>query len=452
MGADLPPCHFISAFLPPSTRRGFPVALPLFVKKLLIQSGIARWLPSVQRLTDGGADFLHYYSDRLLAAPHLELGDLAALLDAHGPDVIDLTLGSPRFDLMPSGGTKLPADRRGWPPPWGLPELRAAIAETLLAGNGLAVSPADEVLVTHGAAGAFSTAIDTFVNPGDRIVLFDPTSPLYPLMLRSRRACVHWVPTWMEEGRLRFRLDHLDKALRGARLLVVTSPANPTGGIISPEDLEQIAWWADHRDVLLFNDAAFERYRYEGEVPSIGTLPRARQRTLTAGSVSKGHALASARVGWLAGCRHLVRACSITAALQTPFVPTLCQQLALTALRQSGDPFQQVLEQLDSRRHYAFDRLRSMGLNPAWPSGAFFFWVPVWELGLSGRAFAEHLLREKSVLVTPGTSFGPSGAGHVRLSYAVEDGRLREGLGRMAELLRSPQENPEKELVAPVAA
>src|SRR5262249_16786950 len=152
--------------------------------------------------------------------------------------------------------------------------------------------------------------------------------------LRSRRARVRWVPTWTEEGHIRFRLDHLDRALRGARLLVVTSPANPTGAMITPEDLEQMAWWAAHRDVLVFNDEVFERYRYEGEAQSIGTLPRPRNRTLTAGSVSKGHALASARVGWLAGCRHLLRPCSVTAAVQTPFVPTLCQQLALTALRQ----------------------------------------------------------------------------------------------------------------------
>jgi aspartate/methionine/tyrosine aminotransferase len=427
------------------------VALPLFVKKLLIRTGIARWLPSVRRLTDGGADFLHYYSDRLLAAPHAELRDLAALLDAQGPDVIDLTAGSPRFDLMPSGGTKLPADRRGWPPSWGLSELRAAVAEKLLAGSGLAVSPADEVLVTHGAAGAFSTAIDTFINPGDRVVLFDPTSPLFPLALGSRRARLRWVPTWMEDGRVRFRLDHLDRALRGARLLVVTTPANPTGGALSAEDLEQIAWWADHRDVLIFNDEVYERFRYEGEAPSLGTLPRARNRTLTAGSVSKGHALASARVGWLAGCRHLLRPCGITAALQTPFVPTLCQQLALIALRQSGESFRGTLEEFDSRRHYVFERLRGMGLNPAWPAGAFFFWVPVWELGSSGRVFAERLLREQNVLLTPGNLFGPSGAGHVRLSYAVEDGRLREGLTRLAGFLRVTHEVPE-ELAATLAA
>jgi aspartate/methionine/tyrosine aminotransferase len=415
------------------------VALPLFLTKLLIRSGIARHLPAVRRLTDGGGDFLHYYSDRVLAAPHAELAEAAALLEVYGPDVIDLSLGAPRFDLVPSGSTKLPADRRGLPPPWGLPELRAAVAEKLLTERSLAVSPGDEVLITHGAAGAFSVALDTFVNPGDRVVLFDPTSPLYRLTLRQRRARVRWVPTRTEEGRLRFPLDVLDRTLRGTRLLVVNDPCNPTGGVFAAEDLEQVAWWADRHDVLLFSDEVFARYRYDGAGPSLGTLPRARRRTLTAGSLSKGHALAAARVGWLAGYRHLVRPCAVTAALQTPFVSTLCQQVALTALRQPEEAFAAIRAEFESRRHYGFERLQGLGLAPAWPSGGFFFWVPVWPLGLTGRAFAEQLLKEKRVLVTPGEQFGPSGAAYVRLSYAAEDGRLREGLSRLGEFLRDLQ-------------
>src|SRR5262249_48645103 len=154
---------------------------------------------------------------------------------------------------------------------------------------------------------------------------------LYSLAARTRRARVRWLPCRVEDGRLRFRLDHLARALRGTRLLIINSPANPTGGVISPDDLEQIAWWADRLDVLILSDEVFERFKHEGEVVSIGTLPKARRRTLTAGSVSKGHALASARVGWLAAYRHLLRPCFATAALRTPFVPTLSQQVALAA-------------------------------------------------------------------------------------------------------------------------
>ncbi len=418
------------------------MAYPLFLTKLLIRSGIARYLPKVQRLTDGGGAFLRYYSDRVLAAPYAELRQTAPFWELHGPDAIDLAQGTPRFDLVPSGSTKLPADRRGWPPPWGLPELRATVAEKLLAEHRLAVSPTDEVLITQGVAGAFSVVLDTFVNAGDRVVLFDPTSPLYVFPLRQRRARIRWIPTWMEQGRIRFRLDYLAKALQRARLIVVTSPANPSGGVIAAEDLEQIAWWAKRHDALIFSDEAFARYCYEGTSTSIGTLPKARRRTLTAGSVSKGHALASARVGWLAGYRHLVRPCALTALLQTPFVPTLCQHIALMALRQSPETFEPIRAEFASRRRYTFERLQALGFQPAWPAGAYFFWVPVWELGLSGREFAEGLLRAKNVLVTPGDPFGPSGLGYVRLSYATEDGRLREGLGRLAEFIRGLPATP----------
>ncbi len=412
---------------------------PVLLLRLLARSGIARYLPSVRRLLEGGTAYLHYYSDRILAAPLEEVQQLAEACQPHGPDVVDLGLGSPRFDLAPSGSTKLPADRRGWPPAAGLPELRNAVAEHLLGEYRLAVSPVDEVLITAGAAGAFAAAMDTLVNPHDRVVLLDPTSPLFTLGLRARRASVRWVDTWVENGRTRFRLDQLAGALRGARLAVICSPGNPTGGVIAPEDLEQLAWWAERHDVLLYSDETFARYFYEGEWVSLGSLPRARKRTLTAGSLSKGHALASARVGWLAGPAHLVRPCLLSSVLHTPFVPTLCQQVAVAALRQGQDAFAPLLAEFAARRRYVHERLEGAGLKAPWPAGAFFFWVPVWELGRSGREFAARLLQNHRTAVTPGELFGPSGKGYVRLSYATEDGRLREGLGRLAEFLEAQE-------------
>jgi aspartate/methionine/tyrosine aminotransferase len=421
------------------------VPYPLPLVKLLIRTGLARLLPGVGRRLDSGADFLRYYGDRVLGAPLEELERAGEALEPLAPDIIDLSQGSPQFDLLPSGGTKLPADRRGWPPPGGLPELRAAVAAKLLADNDLTFSPDDEVLITAGAFGAVQAVLDGLVNRGDGVVLCDPCSPLYPLAVRTRKARVRWLPTWAEDGRTRFRTDHLARALVGARLLVLNSPCNPTGGVLAPEDLEQIAWWAGRHDVLVLSDEVFERYHHDTEPVSLATLPGAQRRALTVGSVSKGHALASARVGWLAAHRHLLRACAAAAALRAPFVPTLSQQVALAALRTGPDAFEPVRAEFSSRRRYASERLRAAGLNPPWPAGAFFLWVPVWELGLNGRDFAAALLREKKVRLTPGDLFGPSGAGYVRLSYAAEDGRLQEGLNRLADFvqgLRSPAAEP----------
>jgi aspartate/methionine/tyrosine aminotransferase len=426
------------------------VAYPLFLAKLLIRTGLARLLPGVRRLVGDGTGFLHYYSDRLLAAPHAELIEAAALLEPQAPDAIDLATGTPRFDC---GAGRPGPDRYGCAPPGGLPELREAVAGKVFAEHGLTLHPTQEVLVTPGAAGAFSVALDAFVNPGDRVVLFDPTCPFYPLALRQRRARIRWVRTTVEAGRVRFPLDRLARALHRARLLVLADPVNPTGATFTAEDLEQIAWWADHHDALIFLDESYGRFRYEGERVPLGALAKARRRTLLAGSVSKGHALASARVGWLSGHRHLVRPCAATAALQAASVPVLCQQVALAALRQDEDVFRPVLREFESRRRYARERLAAMGLRPAWPSGAFFFWMPVAGLGLSGREFAARLLRAKKVLVAPGELFGPSGAGHVRLSYAADDGRLREGLTRLADFVRQLQGAPAAaERESPVAA
>jgi aspartate/methionine/tyrosine aminotransferase len=429
------------------------VSTPFWLVKALVRTGIARWLPPVRCRLDGGAAYLRYLGDRCLATPLDDLAGLAAFWQAESPDAIDLALSAPRLDVAPSAVPRTAAGR-GYPPPGGLPELRAAVADRLHE-RGLAVSPVDEVLVTAGAAGAFFAALDTFVNPGDKVVLFDPTSPLFRLGLLHRRARVRRVPVTAEDGRVRFGMEPFTKALPAAKLLVLADPATPTGGVFAPEDLEQIAWWANKYDVLIYVDESFERFRYEGDPTCLGALAAAKRRALMAGGVSKGHGLAAARVGWLAGYRHLIRPCAATAALSAPFVATAGQQAALAALRAGEAAFAPVREEFAAKRRYAYERLRGLGLEPAWPAGGFFLWLPVAPLGLSGRAFAERLLAEKRVLVTPGELYGPGGAGHVRVSYAADDGRLREGLCRLAEFvteLRKPAAPPVAEPVPEPAA
>src|SRR5262245_35573934 len=161
------------------------MTLPPLLARMLIHTGVVRLLPGLQRRLEGGVEYLRYYSDRLLGSPLDLLQHLAGCLGHDAPDVIDLALGAPRFDLGLSSTTRLPAERRGWPEPAGLPELRGAVAAKLLADNRLAVSPAEEVLITSGALGAVATILDAFVNRGDAVALLDPVSPLYPLLLRK---------------------------------------------------------------------------------------------------------------------------------------------------------------------------------------------------------------------------------------------------------------------------
>ena len=194
-------------------------------------------------------------------------------------------------------------------------------------------------------------------------------------------------------------------------MLVINSPANPTGGVVAPEDLEQIAWWAEKLDVLLLSDEVFERFQHDGEQVSLATLPKAplpnahhRQRKQGTrpggrpGRLAGGAAASDPPVPGYVSAAHAIRADAVATGTRW------------RRLRTDVAAFEAIREAFDSRRHYASERLRAMGLNAPWPAGAFFFWVPVWDLGKSGRSFAETLVREKKVQVTPGDLFGPSGS------------------------------------------
>ena len=406
------------------------MARPLWLTKLLVRTRLAGLIPSVRAIAGDGTSCLKYYSDAVLSAPVEELLDPAYFPERPGPDVIDLNQPAPRFDTAVSLGRV--ADRSGNPPPWGLPELRNAVADMYVRRDGRAVDADREVFATHGATAAYSAAMTAFVNPGDRVVLFDPCSPLFALGAKARRAKIRWVPTWNEDGRCRYMPADFEKALRGAKMLVLADPCNPTGACLAPEDLEHVAWIAAGYDVLIYADESFTRFRYEGRSRSLAVMPGADVRTLTGGSVSASHGLSSVRAGWVAGPRHLVKACALTGSLAAPYVPAVCQQVAARAVAESDEAFEPTRVQFEGKRRYVIDRLKALGLEPDWPAGGYFAWVPVAPLGLDGRAFAERLLREEKVLVGPGVAFGPGGAGHVRLSFAADDGRLREGLSRLA--------------------
>lgn len=405
------------------------MARSLFLTKLLIRTGITRLLPRLAQLPEGGEKFLHYYSDRVLDAPRKSLQQAATFIEPASPSTIDLSVGTPRLDQF-STIADAPTSENAWPAPGGLPELRRAVVE-MRGENALPFNFAHEVLITQGATGAFHTVLDTFVNRGQRVVAFEPTSPLFPLTLQSRRIKVRWIPTTTENGRLSFRLEALAQSLRGSRLLILPPVGNPTGGLITREDVDQILWWARKRDVLIYGDEAFSHYLYEGEQFDWASCAEVRSRLLLAGTLSKSHGLSSLRVGWLCGNRHLIQACQVSEAVRTPFVPTVCQRAALQALRTSTKEMNQICEGFGQRRQYVFDRLQSMGLKPVWPASGLFFWVSIEDHASSGRAFAERLLKEQGVQVTPGELCGPSGESFVRISFALDEGRLREGLRRL---------------------
>lgn len=334
--------------------------IPTTLVKWLIRCGAAKHIPALRRLAGGSEAFAHYYSDRILAAPLDRLRDSATFPMPPFGTTIDLNAPTPQLDSI-AAVARPSADRRARPVVGGLPALKRLIAERETEG-GRATDAEGEVVVTAGASAGYAAICEAFLNPGDRVVVFDPSSPLFSLGALSRRAKVRTVRTEFSDAGLTYDADELSRALRGAKLLALADPCNPTGASLNAEQLEHLVWAAKRSDVLIVIDETFDRFRYEGKSSTLPTLPNAAERTLRLNSIGAAYGLASTRVGWVCGSEHLVKAVGLAALLACPFVPTTSQRIALAELTDDEEEtFGPRQQELRSRRNYAVDRLKAMG-------------------------------------------------------------------------------------------
>lgn len=395
--------------------------------KFLLGSGLYRLFPSYRARLAPVEEQLPFLSDRLLSAPP-EIEDDTFRPELHGPDTIHLAQSYPPLKFLPmvrvSRSERLP-DLQG------LPELRREIrgCTRFIQGEGA------ELLITAGATGAFAAVLDAFVNPGDRVALFDPSSPIFSIGLKHRRANLAWLPAQVEGGRIRIDADHFRRAIRGSKLLILNDPHNPTGATFAREDLEPIAFWANKYNVLVYSDESYAPYRYDGTQSRFASLPHLRNRVLSVRSCAVGYGLDSAPVGWISACDSLIRACRVAQGLQVSGPSVLDQQAALQAIREGLGGKEAFVSELRSRADDLVARLLQLGLKPVRPAAGYYCWVAVDSLGLTGRQFARELLVSKRVLVQAGDLFGPSGKNFVRISFATESGRLAEGLNRLVKFV-----------------
>lgn len=397
--------------------------------KVLIRTGLAQRIPSIQRVMGDGLPYLRYYNRRILASPNVELQATQAMLSAARPGTVDLTLGAPYLEVN-WDPLDVPALHE-YPPLTGIDELKEALAERLSETRGLDYDPKHQILVCNGVSQAIGLMLDTFVEPGGAVAVFDPSFFIYRLAAQNREIRVRQIPTWFEDGYTCFHEQKLKRALRGTSVLFVNSPNNPTGSILSEDSLDRIAYWCQRYDVLIFADEVYERFIYDGTHQSIAACRQAQARTIIANSFSKTYGMAGARVGYLAGPRYMVQPMVVTYLSTAPFVSLASQHWALAALQQKSNWFPQLLHRFRNRRDRVSELLSRLKLAHAWPRGAFFFWVDVHSLGYRGVTFADQLLQEQGVLVMPGESCGKSGHRHIRISFAGRDDLLEDGLTRL---------------------
>ncbi len=356
-------------------------------------------------------------------------------------DAISLGVGEPDFttpwNVCRAGIKGIEAGETHYTSNWGTIELRRAIARYLSERGQAAYDPKDEIFVTCGASEGIDVALRALINPGDEVLVPEPSYVSYmPCVTLAGGICVP-VRCTADNGfalrpdLLREKLSHKTKAL------ILPYPNNPTGGVMTRAELEEIADVLRHTDVVVVSDEIYSELVYGGhEHTTFASLPGMRERTVTLNGFSKAFAMTGWRLGYVAAPRELIASMVKIHQYVIMCAPTAGQIAATEALTDGFEnDFAEVARMLaiyDTRRRIMLKAFAAMGLECFEPKGAFYTFPSVHSTGLSSQEFCEKLLEEQKVACVPGGAFGPSGEGHIRCCYATATDKIVEAMRRMA--------------------
>ena len=369
------------------------------------------------------------------------VSDKARAMAAQGLGVINLGGGDPDFGT-PSHivNAALDAIRRGYThyvSSAGIKGIRRAIADKLREENGLEFDPDAEIMVTPGAKLALFAAIMATVEEGDEVLILDPAWVSYvPCVQLAGGVAVH-VSLSVEDNFHVTEAKLREKVTPRSKLLIVNSPNNPTGRVLTREELEAIAKVALENDLLVLSDEIYEKILYDGHQHiSIGSLPDMLDRTIVINGFSKAYAMTGWRLGYVAAkgllAKEILKVQQHSATCASSFI----QYAGIAALTGPQDAVSQMVEEYRKRRDLITAGLNSLpGISCHQPEGAFYAFPNISATGMSSIEFADMLLSKARVAVTPGIAFGDSGEGHVRLSFANSTPLIQEAIERMREVL-----------------
>ena len=355
-------------------------------------------------------------------------------------DVISLGVGEPDFvtpwTVRESGIFSLEQGQTMYTSNSGLFELRDELAHHLSTTLGLSYDPLEEILITAGASEAVDLVMRAVLSPGDVVLVPNPSYVSYAPCATLSGASVHYIPTHAKED-FRLRVEDLIQAYTPkAKLLVLSYPNNPTGAIMSREDLLPIADFVAKHDLLVLADDIYSDLTYDGTHVSFASLPGMHDRTLFVSGFSKSYAMTGWRIGYVAGHKDLIAGMIKIHSFTMLCAPIMGQFAALEALRSATEAKDEMVAAYDRRRRLMVHGFRQMGLDCFEPLGAFYVFPDISKTKLTSEEFAEQLLKEELVAVVPGTAFGPSGEGHIRCSYAYSTEQLQEALKRIARFVQ----------------
>ena len=341
-----------------------------------------------------------------------------------------LTIGEPDFDtpapIRAAAALAMAEGLTHYAPNKGTDSLRAAIAD-YETERGMECSM-DNILVTVGATGALNTALTGLLNPGDEVIIPIPAFPLYESIATAAGA----VPVFLDLQKSNFQIDKaaLESVISPkTRAIVLNSPNNPTGCVLSWDSLNTVAELAQEHDFYILCDNVYAALSSE-PVPDLTLVPKLRERVILCQSFSKPWAMTGWRLGWLAAPAELIDKFTLLQAAQIASVPTFLQKAAETALKVD---VADMAYGYRKRREYVLNRLDAMGLTYPRPEGAFYVFPDISRFGMDSETFCIRLIEAGGLAAVPGSCFG--GEGHIRLSYCYSDEELRESLDRLEKFI-----------------
>lgn len=364
----------------------------------------------------------------------------AKALEASGHEIVHLEIGEPDFDtpkhIVEAGVEALRAGYTHYSPAAGIPELREAIAEDVENRRGVRVDPAD-VVVTPGAKPIMFFAILACIERGDEVIYPNPGFPIYESVIDFVGGKSVPLPL-REENDFRFDVDELRSLVTDrTRMVILNSPQNPTGGILTREDLQAVAEIAATRNLWVLSDEVYKNILYDGSHESIFALPGMPERTILLDGFSKTYAMTGWRLGFGVMPRQLAAHVERLMINSNSCTATFTQRAGIAALRGPQDETFKMVEEFRRRRDVIVQALNDLpGVRCKLPAGAFYVFPNVKETGVSSRELAARILEEAGVAVLSGTAFGKYGDGYLRLSYANSVENIRKGVSRIAELLK----------------
>lgn len=350
-------------------------------------------------------------------------------------DAISLGVGEPDFDtpwhIREEGIYSLEKGRTFYTSNAGLKDLRVEICCYLNRKYNLCYHPDSEVLVTIGGSEAIDVALRCMIDDGDEVLVPQPSYVSYVPCVTMANGEPVIIPLKEENNFKLTKQELIDSITEKTKILVMPFPNNPTGAIMTREELLEIVDVIIEHDLFVISDEIYSELTYGERHTSIAELPGMKERTIVINGFSKSHAMTGWRLGYAVGPSNIIRQMTKLHQFAIMCAPTTSQYAAVEALKNGDSDVEMMRDAYDKRRRFLIHKLNEMGLTCFEPYGAFYVFPCIKSLGMTSEEFANKLLMEEKVAVVPGTAFGDSGEGYLRISYAYSIEALKEALGRM---------------------